>query len=316
MFSYVSTMKAGMCFVSVMQPCSRQACSGRADKPPRPPMPAIGRSRMSTRLILCYIASTLARASAACIMQNLLSRPSRSIGIVAALAVIPGVVILRHAWDVYRAVSPVSRASIVETDSIPDTLESSDTLSKHVNPAGHVALRDTRYIDVNASLGHEQVLVSFMHGFFGGRVFSIERALLRFFCPELVDYKGTLCRPQRSFRRAAVTGIPKDLVCPGIERSPEGELPPIWGFPRFRRLSRGRLQLHRIISGSNRASSGLAGVHRVSISGSRLEYAYLSCNPSVNKALKPDFLQVLHKVYAMLLFKEGVAKVLEGESGM
>ena len=158
---------------------------------------------------------------------------------------LPGVVILKHAWDVYRAVSPVSRAPIVETDSIPDTLESSDTLSKHVNPAGHVALRDTRYIDVNASLGHEQVLVSFMHGFFGGRVFSIERALLRFFCPELVDYKGTLCRPQRSFRRAAVTGIPKDLVCPGIERSPKGELPPIWGFPRFRRLSRGRLQLHR-----------------------------------------------------------------------
>lgn len=71
-----------------------------------------------------------------------------------------------------------------------------------------------------------------------------------------------------------------------------------------------------IIFGSNRASSGFAGVHRVSISGSRLEYAYLSCNPSVNKALKPDFLQVLHKVYAMLLFREGVAKVLEGDSGM
>ena len=64
-----------------------------------------------------------------------------------------------------------------------------------------------------------------------------------------------------------------------------------------------------IIFGSNQPLSGFAGVHRFSISQHRPEYAHLSCNPSINKALKPDSLQVLHKIYAMLLFREGAARV-------
>jgi hypothetical protein len=58
-----------------------------------------------------------------------------------------------------------------------------------------------------------------------------------------------------------------------------------------------------------------AGVHRFQVSHPssatviRIQYDHISCNPTVNKALKPDFLQVLHKVYAMWLFREGVWEI-------
>jgi hypothetical protein len=39
-------------------------------------------------------------------------------------------------------------------------------------------------------------------------------------------------------------------------------------------------------------------------------YAHMSCNPTVNKPLKPDIMFPLHKLYAMWLFREGVAEVI------
>ena len=87
-----------------------------------------------------------------------------------------------------------------------------------------------------------------------------------------------------------------------------------------------------IIFGSNQTGSGFAGIHRFSVihlkpqsipdlsdNGEkvvRLHYGHLSCNPSVDKPLKPDFLQVLHKIYAMLLFREGAAGVVEMVKGL
>jgi hypothetical protein len=78
-----------------------------------------------------------------------------------------------------------------------------------------------------------------------------------------------------------------------------------------------------IVFGSDTAQ--FAGVHRFSIlrdgdgDGSRrrrdnsvvqVHYAHISCNPTVNKPLKPDIMFPLHKLYAMWLFREGVAEVM------
>jgi hypothetical protein len=43
-----------------------------------------------------------------------------------------------------------------------------------------------------------------------------------------------------------------------------------------------------------------------------VRYAHMMCNPTVNKPLKPDCLMTFHKVYAMLLFREGFPEVLRG----
>jgi hypothetical protein len=44
-----------------------------------------------------------------------------------------------------------------------------------------------------------------------------------------------------------------------------------------------------------------------------IEFAHAGCNPRENKPLKPDILQPLHMLYAMLLFREGVAEVLKAQ---
>lgn len=60
-----------------------------------------------------------------------------------------------------------------------------------------------------------------------------------------------------------------------------------------------------------------AGVHRFTILRDRsrpdsvqVYYAHMSCNPTVNKVLKPDIMVPLHKLYAMWLFREGVVEVM------
>jgi hypothetical protein len=74
----------------------------------------------------------------------------------------------------------------------------------------------------------------------------------------------------------------------------------------------------------------IAGVHRFSVSrndlskeeteqdadstaSATIEFAHAGCNPRDNKPLKPEILQSLHMLYAMLLFREGVAEVLKAQ---
>lgn len=60
-----------------------------------------------------------------------------------------------------------------------------------------------------------------------------------------------------------------------------------------------------------------SGVHRFSIirdqerpDRARIDCAHVTCNPSVNKPLSPEFLFAFHKMYSMLLFRESVAEVV------
>lgn len=68
-----------------------------------------------------------------------------------------------------------------------------------------------------------------------------------------------------------------------------------------------------------------AGVHRFALVRDdkkpgvvRISLEHTSCNPTVNKALKPDFMIPVHNFYAQWLFRESVAQVLlriENEAG-
>jgi hypothetical protein len=105
---------------------------------------------------------------------------------------LPTIFACKHVFDVYRAISPAPRRRIVEVDSIPDDLEESSTMREHVNASSHVALRDSRYIDLDLPVGmtDEVILARFVEGFFGGSVFRMERGLLRLFRMDLVNYSG------------------------------------------------------------------------------------------------------------------------------
>jgi hypothetical protein len=47
----------------------------------------------------------------------------------------------------------------------------------------------------------------------------------------------------------------------------------------------------------------------------RITFSCVACNPMQDKPIKPDFLFVLHKFYAMLLFREGVGQILHPDNG-
>jgi hypothetical protein len=121
----------------------------------------------------------------------------RDLILVGAVAV-PSVLIFKHALSVYMSIAPAPRSWIHESDSIPAALEQSATNKSVVNPRGHPALNDTRYIDLDVPDEHvsgEALLSAFVRGFFGGRVFAPERALLRLFRPNMVNFPGpTQCR--------------------------------------------------------------------------------------------------------------------------
>lgn len=67
--------------------------------------------------------------------------------------------------------------------------------------------------------------------------------------------------------------------------------------------------------GSNKGE--FAGVHRFAILRDgekpgviRVALEHTSCNPTVNKPLKPDFMIPLHNFYAMWLFRESVTELI------
>lgn len=108
-----------------------------------------------------------------------------------------GVVLLltKHVITVYCKISPAPRRRIIEVDSIPDSLNDSATRKTMVNPHNHTSLVDSRFMDVHVpaaaqALKDEVLLAAFVRGFFGGRVFAPERALLRLSRPDLVKFTG------------------------------------------------------------------------------------------------------------------------------
>ena len=63
-----------------------------------------------------------------------------------------------------------------------------------------------------------------------------------------------------------------------------------------------------------------AGFHRFEIirdeidkeeEGVTIWYSSMSCNPSVNRQVFPRVLFIFHRLYAMCLFRDGIARVLE-----
>ncbi|ORX97858.1 hypothetical protein BCR34DRAFT_577664 [Clohesyomyces aquaticus] len=201
--------------------------------------------------------------------------------------------------------------TIAISDTIPLSFRTSHSVSKTVNPRAHVSIDDTRSIVLtlrNASVADEEILAQFVKGFFGGWVFAFERNLLGLLSGDIVRYPD-LPKPSSPNRIQTASSLPSTT------------LPPLHTilFHAFQVID---LQLSTSPSyvdfafGSSLTS--FAGVHRFSISRLgddsktiELAFEHTSCNPNVNRPLPGGWvLFSLHKFYAMVLYREGVAGVM------
>ncbi|KAL2214172.1 hypothetical protein CC79DRAFT_1362954 [Sarocladium strictum] len=232
---------------------------------------------------------------------------------------LPVLLVAKHMLLVYIKTSPARRTQIIETDSIPDPLRQSRTNRDVVNPREHIALYDTRYMDVQLPseakvLNDETLLAAFLRGFFGGRVFAPERALLRFFRPDIVNF-------------SVIQKSPRHQRIWDVEQLDADNLPDLhtvlFGGFQVAHLDLAEqcaedaetLSSIDVVFGSD--SSQFSGVHRFTVTRNahredsiRITYAHIVCNPTVNEVLKPAFLFTLHKLYAKWLFREGVVEVM------
>lgn len=243
---------------------------------------------------------------------------SQSRLLVAGAVAIPALLLTKHFYNIYAATAPVPWRSITEVRSMPDSLRNSASVTTIINPRGHPSLDDTRFIDVSlpesaSYLKDETVLAALLRGFFGGHVFAPERAVLKLAGLELTNYP-----------------------------TPEGSSPPpaIWDskrldgdtLPALHTILFGAFKVIHVELGTSSpqhssstidlafgSSKGqFGGVHRFTILRDgekpgviRVALEHTSCNPTVNKPLKPDIMIPFHNFYAMWLFRESVAELVQ-----
>lgn len=218
----------------------------------------------------------------------------------------------------------------------------SETCSTVVNPRRHKALSDTRSILLRLppskrQYSDEQILATFVKGFFGGWVFAPEGALLSAFHLNLVDFSG-MCGYLILIDFAdRVLGIPKpssESLIWSQNALDESILPPLHTalFGAFQVVDRFVEDAHAKRAANIAQSSyvdfafgsdnsSFAGVHRFTVHRDNksgpgdsdvisITFASMACNPIQSKPRIPGILYTFHKFYAQLLFREGVAKVL------
>jgi hypothetical protein len=99
--------------------------------------------------------------------------------------------------SIYQRMRLTDRSLITTADTASDSFRKSATIRSLVNPRGHTAWEDSRSIRLAIPSGakppsEEQLLSSFVRGFFGGRVFLLERSALQLLKWQLVVFDGML----------------------------------------------------------------------------------------------------------------------------
>ncbi|KAF6804925.1 hypothetical protein CMUS01_14736 [Colletotrichum musicola] len=231
-------------------------------------------------------------------------------------AAVPTFLAAKHVWDVYRRVSNVPRPRVVEKNGVSESFRKSHTLESLVNPRHHLFVGDTRYVDLFLSqhVEDETILAAFVGGFFGGKVFVPERMAL-----EIVGKRFTF-----------FSGLgPED----DIDRISKNSDVPSGHLPTLRAMLFGVFQVSHIHIDEDAASGEtassidfvygsdqgrFAGAHRFSIirdrsqpKAVRVVFESASCNPTQNRPFAPAFLFSFHRLYAMLLFRQSTASILD-----
>ncbi|GME43725.1 hypothetical protein NCS57_00863800 [Neofusicoccum parvum] len=224
---------------------------------------------------------------------------------------------LAYTFITHRRISSISKTDIRAPDDNSKRFKSSHSVTSIVNPHGHPAIPSSRSISLSAfpiakDLSDEQILARFVKGFFGGWVIGPERTILRLFRPSLVHFPtlkdaGTPISVWSPSSLSPTTLPAKNTVLFGTFQVLDVKIE-----------ERGDGETESFVDvGFGLDSIAFAGVHRFAVVRREKEvdlvYEDMCCNPVVDKPLRLGGLHEFHKVYAMLLFREGVADVCNGE---
>ncbi|CAM1509759.1 Fc.00g000940.m01.CDS01 [Cosmosporella sp. VM-42] len=228
-----------------------------------------------------------------------------------------------YGFAVSRRIAPADRKQITIFDDIPHSLKQSNTVKNIVNARNHEAMADSRFITINIparlrEVSDEVLLAKFVKGFFGGLVIAPERIALQTVKMDLVHFKALkkTMTPVWSTSELSQETLPSlHAVLFGVFQVSDVQLasqkalvPPVDGT-----------ESHiDFCFGSDRAQ--FAGVHRFSIVRThedsddgemkvQVHCQSMSCNPTGTKRIGPAWMFTFHKMYAQLLFREGVSEI-------
>ena len=220
---------------------------------------------------------------------------------------------------------------------IAKSYATSDTVTKLVNPNGSQSWDDSRSItfklpDSKREWSDERILTIFTRGFFGGWVFTAERCVLRLPVwrssfvdfPKQGDSAGSALRVSKIEEAGTLQIDVWTAQQISREKLPDVDTVLFGAFQVLdKRLSSAKGEESYIDFGYGMYMSRFAGNHRFSIErltngqtgkgvaeDVRLTMSCVTCNPNGERMLTPDWMSKFHDVYAMVLFREGVAEVL------
>lgn len=261
---------------------------------------------------------------------------------------IPAAALSISAYLINHPLSSSRTRSIKSTDDLSPSCAVSSSIRSIVNPRNHVSVTDSHTICLSSQelrdMSDEEILARFVKGFFGGWVFAPEKVLLGFlqvFALRLVPVGFSSKRYEDLGGRRTVNThhYYLEIQNPGIIIS-STELSRTSLPPMFSILFGGNFMILDISLRSNSEKKsaalrrgsyidigfgddrkGFAGMHRFEVihdtgkpgrqSGDvMICYSSMSCNPTVNQQVFPNWVFTFHKFYALNLFRDGVAEVL------
>ncbi|RGP79203.1 hypothetical protein FLONG3_2639 [Fusarium longipes] len=213
-----------------------------------------------------------------------------------------------YSFTVLKSVSIVDRNLITRSEDIPETFISSKSAGEILNAKKHVYHSDWRFMTLDIPAEHHDIsdqvlLAKFVKGFFGGAVLRPERLILQTVGIDLVSFsnipEATLL-PINSVLFGVFQVLDSRIVNPKSSKSLTKQTESYVDF------------------GFGSDSTGFAGVHRFSVVRSpdetkekkvQIHFQHMTCNPTVNKPLSPQWMLGFHEMYADYLFRDGVAEI-------
>ncbi|KAF2712122.1 hypothetical protein K504DRAFT_426062 [Pleomassaria siparia CBS 279.74] len=221
-----------------------------------------------------------------------------------------------HFLLTWQQISSTDLGKISASSTAAGHLRDSKSVSSIVNPNKHISRWSRRSIEVNIAKGisDEEILARYVKGFFGGYVLAPERAILRTLRLNIIQSdkleKLNACPPIWSASQISSKTLPPlhtvlfsafQVVDIHIEEP----------SPRSQKT-------HSCVDfafGSD--TFYIAGVHRFSVwrnagvsESVKMEYSDTAFNPKAKQTLPSQTVWSFHLVYAMVLFREAVARVM------